>query len=538
MQRLRDSRGQTAAEYLGVLLVVVAVVAAVSHAGVAQAVAGDMQRAVCRIGGGGTSCGAAAAGGRNGPELPGAPGGGPAFGSIPYVRPGISWDGSIEVEGKGGITVKQGPFSGGAWVKAQIERERTACRLDENGRAVVDLRVKGTLEAGNTVGAEKGPVSGSQDSYAGASIGWDVATDEDTADRIANGGELPTPADPASIPQGTAITLNDDFFAGLADHGAYYALKADFDIKDGKRLSSSVLRVDDDHVRITVGDSDLVSASTFVGLGGEGFGIGLAGSHTEVDGKARQIDLDISTPQGRAAYAAFVSDGRLPQPQGTAVTNRRDSEVYAYTGKQGVKVELGPLSLTSGGDETNIKSVRTLRPDGRFDVMTYDQDNDVSLVSHTVEDAAGHYGAVDYTLRLQDLDGQYVGLIQQDIGAPLDTSADRDVTLHYTDADLMRVHDLALAQVVADAHRNGVDVTPAQAQKLLQEGPLAGSDIAQGLARLSNPVDIMNYLNQQVARGSAAGFVENVERFVQDSRAEGETGHGFPAGAKFTAPQC
>jgi Flp pilus assembly pilin Flp len=239
MQRLRDSRGQTAAEYLGVLLVVVAVVAAVSHAGVAQAVAGDMQRAVCRIGGG-TSCGTAPAGGRNGPELPGAPGSGPAFGSIPYVRPGISWDGSVEVEGKGGITVKQGPFSGGAWVKAQIERERTACRLDETGRAVVDLRVKGTLEAGNTVGAEKGPVSGSQDSYAGASIGWDVATDEDTADRIANGGELPTPVDPASIPQGTAITLNEDFFAGLADHGAYYALKADFDTaRRGRSTSTS-----------------------------------------------------------------------------------------------------------------------------------------------------------------------------------------------------------------------------------------------------------------------------------------------------------
>jgi hypothetical protein len=539
MRSLRDSRGQTAAEYLGVLLLVAGVVAAVTHAGVAHAVAGGMKHAVCRIDGG-SGCGSSTAGasGRNGPELPGAPSGGPAFGSIPYVRPGISWDGSMEVEAKPGFSVKQGPFSGGAWVKAQVERERTACRLDQNGRAVVNLRVKGTLETGTTVGAGKGPVSGSQDGYVGASIGWDVATGEDTADRITAGGELPTPVDPATIPRGTAITLNEDFFAGLADHGAYYALKADFDIKDGKRLSSSVLRLDDDHVRITVGDSDLVSASTFVGLGAEGFGIGLAGSHTEADGKARQIDLDISTPQGRAAYAAFVSDGRLPQPHGTAVTDRRDSEVYAYTGKQGVKVELGPLSLTTGGDETNIRSVRTLRPDGRFDVMTYGQENDVSLVSHTVEDAAGHFGAVDYTLRLQGLDGQHAGLIQRDIGAPVDTSAERDVTLHYTSADLMRLHDLALAQVVYDAHRNGVDVTPAQAQELLQDGPLAGSDIAQGLARLSNPVDVMNYLDQQVGRGNAAGFVESLERFAQESRDEGQTAHAFPAGAKLTPPQC
>ena len=49
----------------------------------------------------------------------------------------------------------------------------------------------------------------------------------------------------------------------------------------------------------------------------------------------------------------------------------------------------------------------------------------------------------------------------------------------------------------------------------------------------------MNYLNQQVARGNAAGFVENVTRFIADSRDEGgATAGGFPSGAKLTAPQC
>src|ERR1700759_256368 len=149
---MRDDRGQTSAEYLGVLLVVAAIVATLAHAGVAHAVASGMAREVCRIGGG-ADCGGAAA---PAPPLPGAPGSGPAFGSIPYLRPGIGWDGSVEATIKGGPTFKEGPFKAGAYAKVTVTRERTACRLDENGKALVKLGIKGSLQAGSTVGGSRG----------------------------------------------------------------------------------------------------------------------------------------------------------------------------------------------------------------------------------------------------------------------------------------------------------------------------------------------------------------------------------------------
>jgi hypothetical protein len=532
MPRPSDSRGQTGAEYMGVLLLVAVVIATLGHVGVASAVAGGVKREVCRIAGGGECPQPSAA---DGPELPGAPDSGPAFGSVPYSGAGIPWDGSIELTVGGGASAEQGPFTGGAWVRATISEDRSACRLNENGDQIVRLGVKGTLKAGVTRGASGTTMGGSEDAYSGRSIGWQVATDEDTADAIVGGtGRLPTPVDPTTIPQGTAITLNEDYFKGLTDKANYSLLKVTYDIRHGKRLSSSVLRTDANHVRITVGDAKLVEASTFPALGGPDFGIGLATTTSSSDGRARQIDIDISAPRGRQAYSAFVGSGTVPDPQPPFVSGRRDSTVSLYSQRQQPRLELGPLTLSGESSDLNVKSVRTLRPDGRFDVMTYDQDNDVSLVGTTIENADGTFTPADYTMRLQSLPGSYAGLVQRDQA----TGDSRDVTLHYTSADLMRLHDMALDQVVYDAHRNGVDLTPAQAQAYLAKGPVAGSDVAQGLARQTTPTDVVNYLNQQVARGNAAGFVDALARFRQDSLDEGHADAEVFPGAAFKAPAC
>ena len=184
--------------------------------------------------------------------------------------------------------------------------------------ASADIKVTaGVNGEGKGMGAA---VSGSL----GDKTSYDVKTNPANADKI-DRGELPppNPADPYSIPKGSSITLNRDSYKGSEGSVTYHNITAELGYKDGHRVSSAVERVGDDKVRITVGRHRLRRQPPQPEVRrrarrrrrdlGNGF----------QDGKARAVDLDLSTPEGRSAYERFIGSGRLPDPARPAPRTRR-----------------------------------------------------------------------------------------------------------------------------------------------------------------------------------------------------------------------
>ena len=184
--------------------------------------------------------------------------------------------------------------------------------------ASADIKVTaGVNGEGKGMGAA---VSGSL----GDKTSYDVKTDPANADKIDH-GELPppNPADPYSIPKGSSITLNRDSYKGTRSV-TYHNITAELGYKDGHRVSSAVERVGDDKVRITVGDTDFVDNLLSLKYGDDHAAVGVSVGNGFQDGKARAIDLDLSTPEGRSAYERFIGSGRLPaDPARPAPRTRR-----------------------------------------------------------------------------------------------------------------------------------------------------------------------------------------------------------------------
>src|SRR5918998_23407 len=173
MVRARDQRGQTAAELVGMLLLVSLIVAAMWASGTAEAIAWERGRLVCRIAGG--DCADPA-----GPSAPGrSPADGPSLWDHPL--PGLPFPGtSVSVTctyAPGGDTCRA-PEGGGVGVQAEgelsIERGDTA--LDDEGCPQQALSVTTSLELAATAGAEGATASGAIQARFGYDAGRRVSS--------------------------------------------------------------------------------------------------------------------------------------------------------------------------------------------------------------------------------------------------------------------------------------------------------------------------------------------------------------------------
>jgi hypothetical protein len=448
---MRSQRGQTAAEYLGALLVVSVVIAAVAQSAPGHAIGGQMRRLVCVIGGGG-NCGAVAASPPGRPRFgpyTRAPSGPPLAGGIRNF-PVLTFPGSVTMTCTGSFDPKsedcgkgKGKVDGGVRVKATVTRGRP--KLNPSGCPVTTLGLTTALEAYGSAKVDGKKAGAGVELYGGRSTSYDITVSSARANAIADGkDQAPNPLDPTTLHTGEGIELSDKYYAGLNLTGQYEALQATMGFEKGRKLSTGVKRIDGSTVRIYVGDSDYVKQALTLGVNTDLAKLYLGNDTTISDGKLRAIDLDIDTPAGWAAYQAFAKTGTLPKTGTNGTTNPTTSSTVEVTSSSKLGVAIGGLDASVNLGDSEGHLTETHNPDGSTTRFVDSRYRDVGLQVIKTTDANGRAtGTPTYALNLRGVDQNVIDAYEAVNGLPKTAFQGGNVRIQYSAADLDQIRNQA-----------------------------------------------------------------------------------------------
>ncbi|NOK37352.1 hypothetical protein HMI49_29575 [Corallococcus exercitus] len=226
---------------------------------------------------------------------------------------GISGTANLEAE----LKLETGIFSmkvaGYTELGASLSRDATMTTFSVEA----EVGVKGELQADAkqvtvTASAEAG-VRGSYQVTLPNAAAAGITSPEQAAAQL-------NPSLPQNLPVGATVTLTGEAFMGTGMEVAFKNISGIFGAIGGMSterasgMALAVTRLDDKTVRVTVGPTEAVSRTLEGKLGV--FGIAFGASDTlRVEGQlsSRQVDFDISTPAGQAAYNRFLATGELPK---------------------------------------------------------------------------------------------------------------------------------------------------------------------------------------------------------------------------------
>jgi hypothetical protein len=455
VMRWRDTRGQTGAELMGLLLVASLVVAAVAASGPGEAIAREIDRLVCQIAGGG-DCGAPPATTPGGPLGGDADEGGEPPQGLPLEGqevPVLPFPGSVTVSctfadpQPGACQAPEGSVS--VQVDASATVRRSATTFDPEGCPLTRLSVSTKLElkAGGT--AEGARAGGSLEGHLGESTTFQVTVSPDAADDIADGDRpSPNPVDPTTIGPGESVLLSRDYYAGVGLSGSYRAIQASLGYDRGRRVSSGVQRINPSTVRVVVGDEDFVRHTLSLGLGVEGASASLGSTEQLSEGRLHAIDIDISTSAGWAAYQAFLESGTLPEEGTPGTTNPTRSEVLNYSDEANAEAELGPISVGGQLGSSEGRRIETTDADGNVETVVTARYNSVGLIVRATRDADGDpVGDPEYALTLRGADATMLEELQDLDGGGGDLPEDGTVRIDFAEDDLADLRELALEDI-------------------------------------------------------------------------------------------
>jgi hypothetical protein len=302
---------------------------------------------------------------------------------------------------------------------------------------------------------------------------------------------------------------------------------AELGYKDGHRVSSAVQRVDGNTVRITVGDTDFVENTLGVKVGTDDVNAGISIGNGFQDGKARSVDLDISTPDGWQAYQNFIGAGTLPAQSAAGTSNPTTSTSDTSTHTDSGTIKIGPIGGTSGGTTVQGQIVETKHPDGSSETTAFSRRGDAVVATEYDRDPSGNIVGEHYALQLQDVDRHYVDGYQQLSGHSGDSGSNRDLTLNYSAADLTAMQNDAADQILAA--QRGMNGSPfenggtrdqleayladhADGAGLAPAGGVTGQFILAAMAGAREPSDVLVAL-QNSGLGSSTGVAEFLMNF-------------------------
>jgi hypothetical protein len=524
-RRLQGSGGQSTVEWLVVMVGLVALAGALVTAmpAAASTIASSVQTMVCNVAGttcpgsGGSAPVTPIADARGAGEDPNAPDDGPGIGSgmpidnIPGFGDGQGWSAKHDSPG----------------FTATVEQTNSPCTIDGSGKASVTLGASVDFNFHIDGGAKGKGVEGSVEASLGNKTSYEIQTDPNTAHAIEQHRRgAPNPADPKSIPVGSSITMSKESYRGKKGKVAYDQIAVELGYKKGHKVSSAVQRIDAGHVRLTVGDSALVENTVGVSAGPTALKWGQAFEN----GKARSIDIDITTPEGRAAYGSFFETGHLPQAGDGSASNPLTSVSTTDTSSGQAALDFGRFGLSAGGSSTDYQNVETTHADGTKERNVFIRKGDNVMSTHYDLDGAGNITGQSWALHLQDVEPEFINGLNEQTGRRGRVSGPRDVSLTFGPNDTKALQDAALDQLLASQKGRGGPFgdggTRAQMLAYLRAhddgGGLVGTAQAivplLGIAGAKTPDDVIRaFLNQ--SQGSAERLLERLAFFAADTRA-------------------
>lgn len=372
------------------------------------------------------------------------------------VGVGVSHDpeaGSTTVSGTGSLkdwfTASNGAkvsfgVTGGA---AYTEGEKTADGFTTyTSKADVSIGVEGGVSKGGT-GISGGYTTGLTSAYT-------VRVPDDA--NVTDPGSI-NPFDPRSMPVGSSVTMDGGSYTKTDLDAAFRHIAVESSVKDASGVTSLVERTGEDTVRVTAGPTEAVANHAGLGLDLDVVKV-MLGNTTSLDGASlRTAELDLSTPEGQAAYDAYLVTGELPSEPSTGVSGTTTIERLEYdsTSTVGFDTPVGGAKWEIGQNTGSL--VATTYPDGSTEQLltaTYGERGDFRLTqafdASGTEDLSARTYAFDVTA--DDTSSQYFNTPEFSGFSPSgEVAPGQQVTLTLTESQMSRLSESVRTAVENDA---------------------------------------------------------------------------------------
>jgi hypothetical protein len=282
-----------------------------------------------------------------------------------------------------------------------------------------------------------------------------------------------------------------------------------------------VTRVDDNKVRVFVGDENFVRDALAFGVGNGTVGLSASFSRELSDGKLKAVDIDIRTPEGWNAYQQFLATGRLPAG-GRGVSNPTQSTTTRYSDSATLEATLGQFQLGGQFKDAEGNLVDTRSADGSRKQSFSIRFNDVGLEVTAEQDAQGKpKGDRTYALNLEGVRPDVYSNFQQLNANDPTPPGDGNVRFEFTRSDLMGIRKQALETIAAQMENEfGVHPRPSaqevadildRNQGRIVYGPhnaefFPHPPLVQTLANMHSPEEVLEALYRQ-AHGDPNEFL-------------------------------
>jgi hypothetical protein len=175
---------------------------------------------------------------------------------------------------------------------------------------------------------------------------------------------VPNPLDPLSMPNGTAVMITGQALRGSTLEVGWKLLRVATDHTELEGMGFGVRRGEGSIVEVFSGPVSSVENELFLGLGRGSLRAGVTVGTTSESLDLSVARIDLSTEEGRAAYQAFITSGRVPDWNPPGVLAAGDQDVYNSEHEAWIGFEAGPLSVGWGGTNSQYNIVETQWQDG------------------------------------------------------------------------------------------------------------------------------------------------------------------------------
>lgn len=359
---------------------------------------------------------------------------------------------------------------------------------------------------------------------------------------------LPFPLQPQTMPEGTEVELSARHFATLAAKGSLTVeakvkrlvdealrLSGTFDHEAGQEARVTVERVDQDHVRLKIGEARYLRQFFMPAI----HRIPLPPRYQDLDvseGALRQVDFDVSTEPGWQAYQRALLTADLPGPDEdrSYLSNGGDTRTSDYSYNGGIGADVGPLQiLFPPSQTTNLSTTKTDYDDGRREDATSYQVNDIVYVTKRVQDAADDEsaGEAEHVVLLPDVPERAIQFYRTGVSRGASEST-RHIHLTFTEEELKTLQVRAWVTTAVRCREtvacDGYDDPPETGEEVKdyirehttdeadQDLDLFNNPVLRDVAYAETPSEVIVAF-QDNSGGAVEDFLRELETFAVDT---------------------
>ncbi|MEI2431806.1 hypothetical protein RDV84_09715 [Lysobacter yananisis] len=366
-------------------------------------------------------------------------------------------------------------------------------------------------------------LAGSYTDFAGARLSYEATVTPAQGQRLDQGdlAALPNPLDPLGMPEGTSVLMRGQQLKGHEfefNYRYYGGGKESRTELEGAGFG--VRKLEGALVEVYAGPIKTAENASYLGLGKVGTAsVGLSMENSAETRSLHSARIDLSTQEGRDAYQAFMSAGKVPDWNPPGVQRSGKTEVFNAEDAKRLGIELGPMSLALGGN-SQVTLTRNTWQDGSADWQASYQSAGgmaTELKCRIGADGKEAPGSSQWTLTLADTDPTLARYFNaafdpKQLGRQFEHR--QHLQMQFSDDQLLDLRERARQAVVADGGADGE-------QRLRDldagRGVLGPGDVIEKIAVADTPDEVFATISSNGDTGHVAPALLAIVRAGDDA---------------------